>query len=143
MDAAALAGDDRVRRLVEQYEHRLERRRAGFVAKAVSSLMSTRAKSLSPAATRAIASGDPLAILVATASPSEPNKPRLEASTKGAALRIDRTVEGKLDRDRLPGLVRGLALPRAETPKTQQANQASQKIAERNCLVYAHGGTER
>ena len=48
--------------------------------------MSTSAKSLVPAATRAIASGDPLAILVLTASPSEPNKPLLAASTNGAAL---------------------------------------------------------
>ena len=48
--------------------------------------MSTSAKSLSPLATRAIASRDPLAILVVTARPSELNKPLTDASTKGAAL---------------------------------------------------------
>src|SRR4029453_1570628 len=53
--------------------------------KRINSLMSTRAKSLSPLATRAIASRDPLAILVVTARPSELNTPRTEASTKGAA----------------------------------------------------------
>jgi hypothetical protein len=48
--------------------------------------MSTSAKSLVPAATRAMPSSDPLAILVLTASPSEPNNPPLAASTNGAAL---------------------------------------------------------
>src|ERR1700709_623190 len=47
--------------------------------------MSTSAKSLLPAATRAIASGDPLATLVVTARPSEENNPAVEAITNGAA----------------------------------------------------------
>src|ERR1700736_671548 len=54
--------------------------------KRINSLISTRAKSLAPVATRAIASGDPLAILVLTARPSELNRPRADATTKGAAL---------------------------------------------------------
>src|SRR5207244_12365883 len=47
--------------------------------------MSTSAKSLVPAATRAIASGDPLAMLVVTASPSALNRPPALAITNGAA----------------------------------------------------------
>src|SRR5690349_2797358 len=47
--------------------------------------MSTRAKSLVPAATRAIASCDPLAMLVVTASASALNRPPDEAITNGAA----------------------------------------------------------
>jgi hypothetical protein len=47
--------------------------------------MSTKAKSLEPAATRAIASDDPLAILVVTASASALNRPFAEAITNGAA----------------------------------------------------------
>src|ERR1700737_2164091 len=54
--------------------------------KRINSLISISAKSLAPVATRAIASGDPLAILVVTARPSELNRPRTDASTKGAAL---------------------------------------------------------
>src|ERR1700686_667671 len=54
--------------------------------KRISTLISTSAKSLSPLATRAIASGHPLAILVVTARPSELNKPLTDAITKGAAL---------------------------------------------------------
>src|SRR5258708_35859760 len=49
------------------------------------SLISTSAKSLAPAATRAIASGDPLALLVATARPSALNRPRADAIMNGAA----------------------------------------------------------
>src|SRR5258708_20601880 len=48
--------------------------------------MSTKANSLVPAATRAIASAGPLAILVETARPSELKKPLVAAITKGAAL---------------------------------------------------------
>src|SRR5258705_3872614 len=59
--------------------------------------MSTSAKSLSPLAPREIASGHPLAILVVTARPSEPNKPRLDASTKGDALAsIGRSRENRI-----------------------------------------------
>src|SRR6185295_17809579 len=47
--------------------------------------MSTMAKSLVPAATRAIASDDPLAMLVVTASASALNRPPAEAITNGAA----------------------------------------------------------
>src|SRR5258705_9038798 len=47
--------------------------------------MSTRAKSLEPAATRAIASSDPLAMLVVTARPSELNRPLTPAIRRGAA----------------------------------------------------------
>ena len=86
-DAAALAGDDGVGRLVEQHEHRLDRRPPclSLSRKRISALMSTSAKSLVPAATRAIASGDPLAILVVTARPSALNRPPADAITKGAA----------------------------------------------------------
>ena len=48
--------------------------------------MSTSAKSLVPAATRAMASGDPLAILVVTVSPSALNRPPVAAITKGASV---------------------------------------------------------
>jgi hypothetical protein len=77
LDAAALAGDDGVGRLVEQHEHRLDRRPPclSLSRNRISALMSTSAKSLVPAATRAIASGDPLAMLVVTASPSALNRP--------------------------------------------------------------------
>src|SRR5260370_24052418 len=57
----------------------------GLSRKRINSVIRTSAKWLAPSATRAIGSGEPLAILVATARPSEPNKPRLDASTKGAA----------------------------------------------------------
>ena len=48
--------------------------------------MSTSAKSLVPAATRAMASGDPLAMLVVTASASALNSPPAAAITNGAAV---------------------------------------------------------
>src|SRR5439155_17860272 len=51
----------------------------------INALMSTSAKSLVPAATRAIASDDPLAMLIVTASPSAPNRPPAAAITNGAA----------------------------------------------------------
>src|ERR1700730_7573929 len=47
--------------------------------------MSASAKSLAPEATRAIASADPLATWIATASPSAPNSPPADAITNGAA----------------------------------------------------------
>jgi hypothetical protein len=53
--------------------------------KRISALMSTSAKSLLPAATRAMASGDPLAILVVTARASALNSPPAAAITNGAA----------------------------------------------------------
>jgi hypothetical protein len=51
----------------------------------INALMSTMAKSLVPAATRAIASDDPLAMLVVTASASALNRPPALAITNGAA----------------------------------------------------------
>jgi hypothetical protein len=61
---------------------------------------------------------------------------------KGGCARIDRTIEGKLDCDRLPNFARRPALCRAEARKSQQACQRSQKAADGNGLNYAHGGPE-
>ena len=69
--------------------------------------MSTRAKSLVPAATRAIASGDPLAMLVVTASAFRAEQAAGGGHHERRGRGIDRTVERKLDRERRPGFVRG------------------------------------
>src|SRR2546430_3489287 len=67
-----------------------------------SDLMSTRAKSLVPAATRAIASCDPLAMLVVTASASAPNRPPAVAITNGAAAAsIGRSNENRSEERRV------------------------------------------
>jgi len=90
------------------------------VAKRISALMSTSAKSLVPAATRAIASCDPLAMLVETARPSEPNKPLADAITKGR--RPHRSGgRGKTGSRPVAEPPPQPALSRAETRKTQQA----------------------
>ena len=99
--------------------------------------MSTSAKSLAPLATRAIASGDPLAISVVTARPSWPNRPSDAATMKGAA-------PASIGRSRVNWIaIGGRFHPRpgsrrAEAGKTRQAHQQSQNAADGRCRSYAH-----
>jgi hypothetical protein len=74
---------------------------------------------------------------------------------EGGVARVDRTVEGKLDRGRLPNRIRGQAFRCAKARKKRQACQQSDKRADRrancrancrtNCQtncngrIYAHG----
>ena len=85
-DAAALAGDDGVGRLVEQHEDRLHRRGRLVVARTDQRVDVDEGEiARCRRATRAIASDDPPATLVVTARPSALNRPLTLAITKGAA----------------------------------------------------------
>ena len=91
--------------------------------------MSTSAKSLVPAATRAIASDDPLAMLVVTASASALNRPPALRHHERRRRGIDRTVERELDRERRPGLVRGQYVARHQAHNRAQAGRSEAKRA--------------
>ena len=123
VDASALAGNDGIGRFVEQHEHRLDRGRTRFVAKADQRV---------DVGQREIAGAGADARNRVLGSAGNVGRDRETLGAKQAAGRghhersrggIDRTIEGKLDGDRLPNVVRGPALSQREIRKTKQAYQ--------------------
>ena len=137
LDAAALAGDDGVGRLVEQHEHRLDRRHALLVLVA-------KAHQRVDVDQREIAGAGRDARDGVRRSAGDIGRDRQAFGAEQAAGRghherrggrIDRPVERELDRERRPRLVRGQARSPApkRTPRKGPASEASRR--ERMALV--------
>ena len=123
LDAAALAGDDGVGRLVEQHEHRLDRRHALLVLVA-------KAHQRVDVDQREIAGAGRDARNGVRRSAGDIDRDRESLGAEQAVGRrhherrvgrIDRPVERELDRERRPRFVRGKARPRSEAHHSAKA----------------------
>ena len=134
-DAPALAGDDGVGRLVEQHEHRLDRRDALLVLVA-----KTHQRVDVDQREIAAAVGDALDSVRRSAGDIGRDREALgtEQAVDGGhhercRNRIDRPIERELDRDRRPRFFRGQRLVRNQTRNS--ARPASEARIERMALV--------
>ena len=140
-DAAALAGDDGIGRLVEQHEHRLDLRAALLVLVA-------KPHQRVDVDQRKIAGARRDARNRIRRSAGDVGRDRQRFRAEQAAgcghherggCGIDRTVERKLDRERGPGLVRGQDIARHQARNRAQPGKGSQENAQESAQARADG----
>ena len=138
MDAPALASDERVGRFVEQHEHRLDRRRIGLVAK-TDQLIDIDQREIAGIGGHARdrvrrSVGD----IGTDGEPLRAEKAMVQRHHKRRYTCFERTVERKLDCDRLLGVIGRRAFYRTETYHTDQARERGQHAPDCNGLTCAH-----